>query len=90
LAELDRQLLLLGDRSENRLAATDKVSKVRELILNGANLDLIQSSCCFLAISRDKRYCTAFVEQRDSGYERAQRYIYSSSDMEENLWGEKL
>ena len=52
---------------EDRLAAVFELAEVLELLLDGADLDLVQVAGHLLAVAGDEGDGGAFVEQRDGG-----------------------
>jgi len=75
---------------EDSLATADEVAEVRKLILDIANIHLIESTCCFFAIPGDEWHCPAFIQQRNGRDERAQRYVEQFDDMKKNFRAQGL
>ena len=71
--ELRRQLALLGDRREDRGPAGLELDDVRPLLLDRADLDLVEPTGALLAVAGDERDRVALVEHRHHRRDGARR-----------------
>ena len=62
-----RQLALLADRAEDRLAPGLELAQIGEPVCKGAQLGVVEPAGRLLAVARDERNRGAFVEQRRGG-----------------------
>ena len=60
-----RELPLLGDGREDRVAAVFHLAQVAELLLEVAQLGVVEAAGHFLAVAGDERHGRAFVQQFD-------------------------
>ena len=83
-AQVVRQLALVFNRGKNGRTARQQVTKVRELVLNLANLYLVQRARRFLAVTRDERHGAAFIEQGKRSLKRGERYTHKLGKMQQS------
>ena len=79
-----REFALFLNGREHGLAAIFQFAEVLQLLLDVADLDLVQIAGHFLAIARDEGHRGAFVEQFDDGIHPLQRDVEQLGDMYEN------
>ena len=69
--ELGGQLALLGDRRQDHRPPGLELDHVRALLLDRADLHLVEPAGPLLAVARDERHGVALVEHRDHRGDRA-------------------
>src|SRR6185503_12499649 len=78
--ELRRQLALLLDRREDRAPSRLELDQILALLLDAADLNLVEPAGSLLAVARDERHRAAFVEERDHGSDAGTRQPQSLAD----------
>jgi hypothetical protein len=79
--EVVGELALLEDGGEDSLAATDEVAEIGKLLLDVADLDLVEVAGGLFAIAGDEGHSPTLVEQADDGCEGMKREVKGLGDM---------
>ena len=82
--ELRSEFPLLFDGRQHGLAAVLQLTEILQLLLDSANLDLVQVSGGFLTITREEGNRAAVVQQPDRGGQAPQRNVQLPGNVKKN------
>jgi hypothetical protein len=70
---------------EDGLFAGDQLAQIEELFFDGADLDLIEVACRFLAIASDEWDGGTFIEELDRGQEAFHRDLERAGNVHQKI-----
>ena len=88
--EVVGKLTLFCDGGKYGFTSCGEVAEVGELLLDGADLDLVEVAGCFLTIACDEGDCAAFVQQSDDGNKALQGEVEGGGKVLEDGGGESF